>query len=166
MKQDKIATKNAESAKKKAGESENSDSMSSLRSLRPNSSEFIIQLCDIVRQTAYDIHAYLGNGHLEKVYENALFHRLYKKGIQVEQQHPLSVYDEDGTLLGDYYADLSVEGALIIELKAAKAIAPEHIAQLLGYLKASRREHGLLINFGSYKFEIRKLAFSQGGAGK
>ncbi len=118
-------------------------------------------LSDKVRQTAYDIHAYLGHGHLEKVYENALAHRLRKAGLLVYQQHPIKVYDEDGTLLGDYLADLLVEGVLIIELKTAKALAPEHEAQILGYLKSARMEHGLLINFGSYKFQIRKFALSE-----
>jgi hypothetical protein len=69
------------------------------------------------------------------------------------------VYDEDGTLIGDYLADLLVEGVLIVELKTAKALAPEHEAQILGYLKSARIEHGLLINFGSYKFGIRKYAW-------
>jgi len=57
----------------------------------------INDLCDAVRQTAYGIHIYHGNGHLEKVYENALAHRLRKAGWDVKQQHPLKVYDEDGT---------------------------------------------------------------------
>ena len=118
-------------------------------------------MSDLVRQTAYDIHVYHGHGHLEKVYENALAHRLRKAGLQVNQQHPIQVYDEDGTLIGDYLADLLVEVDLIIELKAAKAIAPEHEAQILGYLKSARKEHGLLINFGSYKFEIRKFAWTR-----
>jgi GxxExxY protein len=56
-------------------------------------------LCDQVRQTAYDIHVYHGHGHLEIVYENALAHRLRKAGLGVKQQHPIKVYDEDGTLL-------------------------------------------------------------------
>ncbi len=118
----------------------------------------INELCDVIRQTAYDIHVYHGHGHLEKVYDNALAHRLRKAGLRVEQQHPLKVYDEDGTLIGDYYADLLVEGVLIIELKAVRTLVDEHTAQVLGYLKSSRLEHGLLINFGSYKFEIRKFA--------
>ena len=117
-------------------------------------------LCDQIRQTAYDIHVYLGHGHLEKVYENALAHRLRKQCLMVQQQHPIQAFDEDGTLIGDYIADLFVENALIVELKAAKAIAPEHEAQILGYLKASRIEHGLLINFGSFKFEVRKFAWT------
>jgi GxxExxY protein len=108
----------------------------------------INELCNIVRQTAYDIHVFHANGHLEKVYENALAHRLRKAGIDVKQQHQLKVRDEDGTEIGEYFADLFVDNRLIVELKAAKAIADEHIAQMLGYLKASRIEHGLLINFG------------------
>lgn len=119
----------------------------------------IHELCDIVRETAYAIHLFHGHGHLEKVYENALAHRLRKAGYKAEQQYPLTVRDEDGTVLGDYFADLLVDGCLIIELKACKALAEEHIAQILGYLKSSRIEHGLLINFGSYKFEIKKYVF-------
>jgi GxxExxY protein len=95
------------------------------------------------------------------VYENALAHRLRKAGLDVNQQHPIKVYDEDGTLIGDYLADLLVEGVLIVELKTARTLAPEHEAQILGYLKSVRLEHGLLINFGSYKFEIRKFAWSE-----
>ena len=121
----------------------------------------IKQLCDLVRQIAYDIHVYHGHGHLEKVYENALAHRLRKAGLDVKQQFPLKVFDEDGTLIGDYLADLLVEGQLIVELKTAKTLASEHEAQILGYLKSSRLEHGLLINFGSYKFEIRKFVWSE-----
>jgi GxxExxY protein len=118
-------------------------------------------LCDQVRQTAYDIHVYHGHGHLEKVYENALAHRLTKAGLMVKQQHPINVFDEDGTLIGEYLADLLIEDSLIIELKTAKTLAPEHEAQIIGYLKSSRLENGLLINFGSYKFEIRKFAWSE-----
>lgn len=120
----------------------------------------IMKLCDTVRETAYAIHQYHRQGHLEKVYENALAHRLRKQGLDVKQQHPLRVYDEDGTEIGEYYADLIIEGILIVELKAAKTFAPEHKAQLLGYLRAANMEHGLLINFGSYKFQIKKYALS------
>jgi len=116
-------------------------------------------LLDTVRQTAYELHVYLKHGHLEKVYETGLAHRLRKIGIEVKQQHPIKVYDEDETLLGEYFADLLVNEMLIVELKATRAIAPEHEAQMIGYLRASRIKHGLLINFGSYKFEIRKFIF-------
>ena len=56
-------------------------------------------------------------GHLEKIYENALVHRLRKKGLEIRQQHPIKVHDEDGTLLGDYYADIFAENQLIVEIK-------------------------------------------------
>lgn len=82
----------------------------------------ILRLCDIVRETSFAIHCYHRNGHLEKVYENALAHRLGKLGLRVEQQHPLPVYDEDGTLLGDYYADLYIERCLVVELKACRTL--------------------------------------------
>ncbi len=124
----------------------------------------INELCDIVRQTAYNIHFYHGHGHLEKVYENALVHRLRKLGLDVRQQHPLKVYDEDGTTIGDYYADLVVDGRLVVELKAAREIADEHVAQVLGYLKSARLEHGLLINFGSRKFQIKKYILNDQGS--
>ena len=119
------------------------------------------ELSDRVREISYAIHVYHGHGHLEKVYENALAHRLKKAGFNVRQQHPIKVYDEDGTLIGDYLADLLVEDQLIVELKTVKSLAPEHEAQVLGYLKSSRLEHGLLINFGSYKFQIRKFAWNR-----
>lgn len=121
----------------------------------------IMQLSDVVRQTGYDIHVYHGHGHVEKVYENALAHRLRKLGLDVKQQVPLTVRDEDGTVIGEFVADLLVDGRLIVELKAARALADEHIAQVLGYMRASRQEHGLLINFGSARFQIRKFILSE-----
>ncbi len=121
----------------------------------------IMQLCDVIRETSFSIHAYLKNGHLEKIYENALAHRLTKLGLSVKQQYPLKVYDEDNFLLGDFYADLFVENCLIIEIKACKMLVNEHVAQLLGYLRASRIEDGLLINFGSPKLQIKKYILSK-----
>ena len=120
----------------------------------------IFALCDVVRQTAFELQSYLRHGHLEKVYENGLANRLRKIGFTVAQQHPLPVRDEDGTVLGDYLADLFVNGCLIVELKAVKALADEHTAQVLGYLRASRIEHGLLINFGAPKLEVKKYVLS------
>ena len=121
----------------------------------------IKELCDLVRQTAYAIHLYHGHGHLEKVYENALAHRLKKIGLSVKQQYPITVYDEDGTVIGEYFADLLVDEKLVIELKACRILADEHVAQILGYLKSARIEDGLLINFGSYRFQIKKYIMSQ-----
>ena len=119
------------------------------------------QLCDIVRETAYAIHRYHGPGHLEKIYGNALVHRLRKQGLRVEQQVALKVFDEDGTLLGDLTADVLVEGILLLELKAVRTTLPEHVAQLLGYLKSARVEHGALLNFGAGKFHIKMYGMSQ-----
>jgi GxxExxY protein len=116
----------------------------------------INQLCDIVRETSYAIHKYHRHGHLEKIYENALAHRLRFRGMQVEQQYPLKVYDEDGFVLGDYYADLFVEKKLIVELKAVREVIDEHVAQILGYLRSARVETGLLINFGAPRLHVKK----------
>jgi GxxExxY protein len=121
------------------------------------SEDEILSLCDLIRQTGYEIHLFLGSGHMEKVYENALAHRLIKQGIKVAQQHPLQVFDEDGTLIGSFVADLFIEDQMIAELKACKCLAEDHISQLLGYLKASRIKHGLLINFGASRFQVRKF---------
>jgi GxxExxY protein len=118
--------------------------------------EDIMKLADIIRETSFALHKYLRHGHLEKVYENALTHRLRKQDIKVEQQFPLKVFDEDGTIIGDYFADLFVNDQMIVELKAAKTIADDHVAQILGYLRASKIEHGLLINFGAPKLQIKK----------
>lgn len=120
----------------------------------------IFRLCDQVRETSFAFASLLRHGHLEKVYENGLANRLHKAGVPVKQQHALQVLDEDGTVLGDYYADLLVDGELIVELKACKALTDEHVAQLLGYLRGCRIEHGLLVNFGSHKLEVRKYILS------
>ena len=118
------------------------------------------ELCDVIREASYSLHQYLRHGHLEKVYENGLAHRLRKTGIKVEQQYALPVFDEDGTVLGDFFADLLVDDCLIVELKACKSLVSEHVAQILGYLRASRIEHGLLVNFGAPKLQIKKYVLS------
>ncbi len=116
------------------------------------------ELTDTVRETAFQVRRYFGTGHLEKVYENSLAHRLRKLGLKVEQQKQLVVRDEDGFVVGEYYADIVIEDLLILELKAVKTLANEHLAQILGYLRATGMEHGVLINFGAPKFQIRKLS--------
>lgn len=121
----------------------------------------IFKLCDLIRETSFTIHNYHKQGHLEKIYENALANRLRKQGLKVEQQFPLKVLDEDGSILGEYFADLFIEDCLIIELKACQALTDEHIAQILGYLRSSRIEHGLLINFGAPKLQIKKYVLSK-----
>jgi len=121
----------------------------------------IFGLVDLIRETSFSLHQYLRYGHLEKVYENGLANRLRNTNLKVDQQYPLKVYDEDGSVLGEYFADLFVESRIIVELKACKALAPEHTAQLLGYLRACQVEHGLLINFGAPKLQIRKYVLSE-----
>ena len=123
--------------------------------------QHINQLCDIVRETSFAIHRYHRNGHVEKIYENALANRLRKLGLEVRQQHPLTVYDEDGTLLGEFFADLFIENRLIVELKAVRAVADEHVSQLLGYLKSGRIETGLLINFGASVLSVKKFLMTE-----
>jgi len=117
--------------------------------------ERVEMLIEKVRQVAYQLHVYLGNGLLEKVYENGLKHRLKKLGLDVESQKNLKVYDVDGFEIGDYFADLFVDNRLIVELKAVKAISPEHLAQTINYLKITNTSLALIIKFGSYKFETR-----------
>lgn len=120
----------------------------------------IFTLCNIVRETSFKIHKYLRNGHREQIYENALVHRLRKLGVFVEQQQELRVFDEDGTQLGFLKIDLVIDKRLICEIKGCRSLVEEHVAQLLGYLRASRIEHGLLINFGGPRLEIKKYVLS------
>lgn len=97
--------------------------------------------------SAYKVHNTLGFGFLEKVYENALKFELKRRGIYVQQQVRLPVWYE-GQQIGVYFPDLWIETQLIIEIKAAVALAPEHEMQLVHYLAATGIDHGLLINFG------------------
>lgn len=118
--------------------------------------ERINELSDAVRTNGLALHKFLKHGHSEKVYENGLKNRLRKDGVKVEQQFPISVFDEDGTPLGEFFADLLVEDEVIVELKAVRAITDEHVAQLLGYLRATGRSYGLLVNFGAPTFFIKR----------
>ena len=86
----------------------------------------IFQLCATIRETSLATHRFLRHGHVEKIYENSLANRLRKAGLNVQPQHPLAVYDEDGSLLGDFFADLLVENELIVELKAVRQLVDEH----------------------------------------
>lgn len=106
----------------------------------------------------YEVYNGLGYGFLEKVYENALKYELEKKGFKVEKQKPITVF-YDKIKVGEYYADLIVDDAVILELKAAESLFEEHKYQLINYLKATNIEVGLLLNFGK-KPEIRRKIFS------
>jgi GxxExxY protein len=116
-------------------------------------------LADVVRQTSLQLHAFLKWGHLEKVYENGLAHRLGKKCFRIEQQLRIPVKDEDGTILGDYVADIVANENMILEIKACESLEDIHTAQVLGYLRATGLRHGMLINFGSPVLQIKKLVF-------
>lgn len=105
---------------------------------------------------AYKVHNKLGFGFIEKVYENALVIELKKLDLQVEQQKQIDVF-YDGTLVGYYVSDLVVNDLVIVELKAVEFIAKEHEAQLLHYLRASKYEVGLVINFGRSVTVKRKV---------
>jgi GxxExxY protein len=98
----------------------------------------------------------LGAGFLEKVYENALSVELRRSGLSVENQKVIRVSYE-GTVVGEYQADLVVNGKVIVECKAASNLDPVHEAQLINYLKASGIHVGLLINFGRPKLQYRRL---------
>ncbi|MBL7062618.1 MAG: GxxExxY protein [Anaerolineae bacterium] len=104
----------------------------------------------------YTVYNALGYGFLEKVYENALVHELAEQGLRVRQQMPIQVY-YDGISVGEYFADLAVEDCVIVELKAAESLRPEHTAQLINYLKATDVEVGLLLNFGPKPAFARKI---------
>mgnify|MGYP001152375292 CR=1 FL=1 len=105
----------------------------------------------------YRVYDNLGYGFLEKVYENAMLIELKKLGIPAVAQSPIRVF-YDGKTVGEYFADILVDNKVIVELKSAETIAPEHEAQLLNYLRATDIEVGLLLNFGRQP-EVRRKAF-------
>jgi GxxExxY protein len=105
---------------------------------------------------AYNVSNVLGCGFLEKPYENALAHSLRKIGLRVEQQVPINIWF-DGIVVGEYVADLLVEGLVLIELKAVKALDDIHSAQSINYLTATKFPVCLLLNFGKPKLEIKRF---------
>src|SRR3990170_729920 len=105
---------------------------------------------------AYTVSNTLGCGFLEKVYENALIHELRKSGIKAEQQKRFVVIYE-GANVGEYVADLVVEGLVIVETKAVKILDDSHMAQCLNYLKATGLRLGLLLNFGVPRVAVRRV---------
>ncbi|KJH71672.1 GxxExxY protein [Aliterella atlantica] len=105
---------------------------------------------------AFKVSNALGVGFLEEVYENALVHELGKSNLHYEQQKMLQVW-YDGIVVGNYRADLLVERAVIVELKAVTALDSRHFAQCMNYLKATDLTLGLLINFGNTKVEVKRI---------
>lgn len=104
-------------------------------------------LTDQVLCAFFNVYNTLGHGFLEKVYENALAIELQKLELSVGQQERVQVYYE-GVPVGDYIADMTVEDAVVLELKASEVLKNDHVAQLRNYLKATDKEVGLLLNFG------------------
>ncbi|KLT69483.1 MULTISPECIES: GxxExxY protein [unclassified Flavobacterium] len=95
----------------------------------------------------YDVYNELGYGFLEKVYQNAMYLELKSQGYEVEAQKQIKVYYKN-QIVGEYYADLIIEGSIIVELKACECLLSSHISQLLNYLRCTRIEVGLVLNFG------------------
>ena len=113
-------------------------------------------LTNVIIKAYYNVYNKLGFGFLEKVYENAMMIELRKFGLKVIKQQAITVY-YDEEVVGDYFADLVVNEKVIIELKAASALIEEHEIQLMNYLKATKVEVGLLLNFGKKPEFSRKI---------
>ncbi len=114
------------------------------------------ELVRTVVGAAYEVSNTLGVGFLEKVYENALVKELALQCVTAQQQVPIPVFYK-GERVGDYYSDIIVEAALIVELKCCDSLANEHMAQTINYLKATGKSLAPLINFQSSKVEWRRV---------
>ena len=102
-----------------------------------------------------NIRRHLGPGYLESVYKNAMLVELKKNDFAYEVEKPIHVYYE-GTLVGEFKADIIVEGILILELKAVQSLHMAHEIQLVNYLTATGVDNGLLINFGSEELQFKR----------
>ena len=111
-------------------------------------------LIEAVNDCAVKVRRQLPQGYLEAVYKNAMLIELHKLGLPVETEKTLKVY-YDGIVVGEYKADIIVDGRLILELKAVQSLCTAHEVQLVNYLTATGINDGLLINFGGEKIEIR-----------
>ena len=114
------------------------------------------ELTEKILEAAFEVSKELGSGFLESVYERSMMIALLQKKITATQQVPLSVKFR-GAIVGDFYADLLVEGKVVVELKAVTRILQEHKAQVINYLNATGIEVGLLINFGNPRLEYFRL---------
>ncbi len=116
------------------------------------------EVTDKIIRGFFEVYNELGDGFLEAVYEHALYLVLTDYSLRVERQKDIEVHFRNA-VIGSYKADLIVEGKVIIELKATRAIDPAHEAQLIHYLKATQMEVGMLLNFGR-KPEFKRLVFN------
>ena len=114
------------------------------------------KLTETILRICFDVLNELGSGFLESVYQKALAVALRQSGLQVQEQVPLKVLFR-GQTVGDFYADIVVEGQVVLELKSGKALHVEHEAQLINYLKATGMKVGLLLNFGKQKLEWKRF---------
>jgi len=114
------------------------------------------KITSLILKPFYNVYNKLGYGFLEKVYENAMLIELSGLGLNCEKQKRIKVYYKEFEV-GEYYADLVVKDRVIIELKAAENLCPEHEAQLINYLRATKIEVGLLLNFGKTPQQKRKV---------
>ena len=114
------------------------------------------ELTEKILGASFAVHNALGSGFLEKVYENALVVELQKNALEVVQQKTFLV-KYSGVIVGDYGADLIVSGRVIVECKAIGSLEGAHEAQLLNYLRASRIQVGLLLNFGRPKLQYKRM---------
>ena len=113
-------------------------------------------LTEKILAACFEVINELGAGFLESVYEKALLVVLQENGLSAVSQSPIPVRFRNQTV-GEFFADILVENRVLVELKATKSIAPEHLSQVINYLKATGLKTGLLINFGNQKLEYRRL---------
>ena len=111
---------------------------------------------------AYEVHRSLGYGFLEKVYQRAMVVELQKRGLCVAAEAPATVFFKD-VCVGEYFADLLVDDKVVVELKIASDLNPADEAQLINELHATRREIGLLINFGRAGVKFKRAVNQQQG---
>ena len=104
---------------------------------------------------AYRVYNAMGFGFLEAVYEKCLLIELKKENLQAEAQASIVVYYED-EVVGEFLADVVVENAIILELKSVRQVVKAHEVQLVNYLTATRKDVGLIINFGEEKVEVKR----------
>jgi GxxExxY protein len=121
------------------------------------------ELTGKILAASFDVMNELGAGFLESVYEKALAIALCERGLSIKVQHPIQVCFR-GKSVGEFWADILVEEKALLELKAVKALLPEHQAQTINYLKATGIPVGLLINFGNPKLEYRRLSREKSSA--
>lgn len=115
-------------------------------------------LTDAILCCFYHVYNTLGYGFLEKVYQRALLLELQNRGISAVAEAPISVLYR-GQVVGEYFCDLRVENCVIVEIKATSRLVADHEAQLLNYLKATKMEVGLLLNFGPEP-QVKRKAYS------